>query len=98
MHEEQKGNWETTQRMGNKVTDRAKVGSCFSFSHFCVRSLFFIPPFSSILAYGHGRISGRRFSPPGGREARTGNTSVSAAQASSIQDHLLCFRKVLLGI
>ena len=72
VHEEQKGNRETTQRMGNKVTDRAKVGSCFSFSHFRVRSLFFIPRFSSILACGHKRISGLS---TGGE---TGNTSVSA--------------------
>ena len=72
VHEEQRGNRETTQRMGNKVTDRAKVGSCFSFSHFCVHSLFFIPRFSSIGACGHRRISGRRFSHPGGE---TGNTS-----------------------
>ena len=49
--------------MGNKVTDRAKVGSHFSFSHFRFRSQFLIPRFSSILACGHGRISGRRFSP-----------------------------------
>ena len=76
----QKREGKTTQRMGNEVTDRAraKVGSHFSFSHFRVRSLFFIPRFSSILACGHRRISGRRFSPPGCREARTGNTSVSA--------------------
>ena len=46
VHEEQRGNRETTQRMGNEVTDRAKVGSRFSFSHFRVRSLFFIPRFS----------------------------------------------------
>ena len=43
----QKGEGETTQRMGNKVTDRArakaKFGSHFSFSHFRVRSLFLIP-------------------------------------------------------
>ena len=51
----QKGEGETAQRMGNKVTDRAraKIGSHFSFSHFRVRSLFLIPRFSSILAYGH---------------------------------------------
>ena len=56
MHEGQKGNRETTQRMGNKVTDRAKVGSRFSFYPHCrVRSLFFIPRFSSILACGHRR-------------------------------------------
>ena len=71
VHEEQKGNRETTQRMSNKVTDRAKAGSRFSFSHFRVRSLFFIPRFSSILACEHRRISGRR----GGK---TGNTSVFA--------------------
>ena len=72
VHEEQRGNRETTQRMGNKVTDRAraKVGCHFSFSHFRVRSLFFIPRFSSILACGHGRISGRRFSPPGWRDRK----------------------------
>ena len=43
----QKGEGETTQRMGNKVTDRARAkakdGSHFSFSHFRVRSLFLIP-------------------------------------------------------
>ena len=61
VHEEQKGNRETTQRMGNKVTDRAKVGSCFSFSHFRVRSLFFIPRFSSILACGHKRWRDRKY-------------------------------------
>ena len=66
----QKGEGETTQRMGNEVTDRAKVGSHFSFSHFRVRSLFCIPRFSSILAYGHRRISGRRFSPPGWRDRK----------------------------
>ena len=70
MHEEQKGNRETTQRMGNKVTDRAKVGSRFSFFHFRVRSLFFIPRLSSILACGHRRISGRRFSPAGWRDRK----------------------------
>ena len=70
VHEEQKGNRETTQRMGNKVTDRAKVGSCFSFSHFRVRSLFFTPRFSSILACRHRRISGRRFSPPRWRDRK----------------------------
>ena len=70
VHEEQKGNRETTQRMGNKVTDRAKVGSCFSFYHFRVRSLFLIPRFSSILACRHRRISGRRFSPPGWRDRK----------------------------
>ena len=48
VHEEQRENRETTQRMSNEVTDRAraKVGSHFSFSHFRVRSLFFIPRFS----------------------------------------------------
>ena len=47
VHEEQRGNGETTQRMGNDVTDRAKakVGSHFSFSHFRVYALFFIPRF-----------------------------------------------------
>ena len=91
VHEEQKGNRETTQRMGNKVTDRAKVGSCFSFSHFRVRSLFFIPRFSSILACGHKRISGL--------STRVERPEIRLCpQASSIQDHLLSFRKVLLGI
>ena len=33
-----------------------------------------------LLACGHRRISGPRFSPPGWREASTGNTSVSAGQ------------------
>ena len=68
----QKGEGETTQRMGNKVTDtaRAKVGSHFSFSHFRVRSLLLIPRFSSILACGDRRISGCRFSHPGGEKRR----------------------------
>ena len=68
----QKGEGETTQRMGNKVTDtaRAKVGSHFSFSHFRVRSLLLIPRFSSILACGDRRISGCRFSHPGGEKQR----------------------------
>ena len=83
VHEEQKGNRETTQRMGNKVTDRAKVGSCFSFSH--------VPRFSSILACGHKGISGL--------STRVERPEIRLCpQASSIQDHLLSFRKVLLGI
>ena len=89
----QKGEGETTKRMGNEVTDRAraKVGSHFSFSHFRVRSLFLIPRFSSILACGHRRISGL--------STRVERPEIRLCpQASSIQGHLLSFRKVLLGI
>ena len=66
----------------------------FLISVFVPCSLFLVLVMS-ILACGHGRISGRRFSPPGWRDRKYVCVRSSGQQRPG---HLLSFRKVLLGI